>query len=601
MRLGNNLAFPLLLATQVVVILGEIPNCPYLGPVFPKPTNLASSDTIIQAVANLSSAFAEYENDPANNPDETSWSIQVFSGSDNDDVPIWEHYHTAPNINTSFASVVDGNTIYRLGSVTKIFTILAFLVGSGDKYWNAPVTDYIPELAQLAEESDQDFDPLMDVDWRDVTLAALASQMAGIVRDYGILGELTQENNQSTLMAQGFPPAPLDQVPPCGEYYLCTREQLFKGLKIVPPSWAPYTTPGYSNLGYQLLAYALENITGRGFQDILENDVLYPLNLEHTYYSKPPAGAPGIVPNGNNYGWSFSLGEASPTGNMYTSINDLSSLGRAIFRSTLIPSSMTRRWLQPAALTSEMLASVGYPWGIRRIQLGSGTDGNRVVDSYGKAGSINAYQSLLVLLPDYNVGISALLAGAWPGNANWDMADLIGNIMLPALEKTAQLQADAAYAGTYESSDLGQLNSSIILSTNSSRPGLGVDSWISNGTDMITVAVRYTLNYNVTYPMIRLYPTGLDSKNGQGHNKSRRAANDGNEGKKVAFKAVVENLDATDETGKMFSTDCGSWISQTAAVYADMPLDQFVFTFDDNGHVTHIENLALRAKLDKVQ
>lgn len=275
---------------------------------------------------------------------------------------------------------------------------------------------------------------------------------------------------------------------------------------------------------------------------------------------------------------------------MYASISDLSSLGRAIFQSALIPRATTRRWLQPAALTSELVASVGYPWGIRRIQLGADT--NRVVDSYGKAGSINAYQSLLVLLPDYDVGISALLAGTWPGNANWDMADLIGEILVPALEETARLQADSAYAGTYElSSDSGPTtNSSIVLSTDSSRPGLGVDSWYSNGTDMIAVAVRYTLNYNVTAPAIRLYPTGLESRSGDGNNSTKR----------VAFKAVVENLDATDETGKMFSTDCGSWVSQTAAVYADMPLDQFVFTLGDDGRATQVKNLALRAQLDRM-
>jgi CubicO group peptidase (beta-lactamase class C family) len=84
------------------------------------------------------------------------------------------------------------------------------------------------------------------------------------------------------------------------------------GLKLVPPSWAPYTTPGYSNLGYQLLAYALENITGRPFEDMLENDIIKPLGLNHTFYSMPPSGSPGIVPNGNNWGWAFSLGEASP-------------------------------------------------------------------------------------------------------------------------------------------------------------------------------------------------------------------------------------------------------------------------------------------------
>lgn len=268
---------------------------------------------------------------------------------------------------------------------------------------------------------------------------------------------------------------------------------------------------------------------------------------------------------------------------MYSSVGDLSRLGRAIFRHTLLPPAQTRRWLKPTALTADIQEGVSSPWGVRRIPL---SDGSRVVDAYSKAGSINVYMSLLVLLPDYDVGITALLAGGWPGNSNWDIADTIGSVLLPALEEAAREQADATYAGTYTPSG-SSLNSTLVLSTDPSRPGLGIDKWVSNGTDMIPIAVRYTLNYNVTAPMIRIYPTGLETKPGD----------DGT--KKVAFKAVVENLDAPDHSGDMFSTNCGSWVSQTTAVYADMPLDQFVFTVGGDGIAVGVEPLALRATLMK--
>lgn len=268
---------------------------------------------------------------------------------------------------------------------------------------------------------------------------------------------------------------------------------------------------------------------------------------------------------------------------MYSSVGDLSRLGRAIFRHTLMPPAQTRRWLKPTALTADIHEGISSPWGIRRIPL---TDGSRVVDAYSKAGSINVYMSLLVLLPDYDVGITALLAGGWPGNSNWDIADQIGKVLLPALEEAAREEADAAYAGTYTASDTG-LNSTIVLSTDAARPGLGIEKWISNGTDMVPVAVRYTLNYNVTAPAIRMYPTGLESK----------PAADGT--KKVAFKAVIENLDLKDHSNDMFSTNCGTWVSQTTAVYADMPLDQFVFTIGPDGKAVSVQPLALRATLMK--
>ncbi|KAH8161625.1 hypothetical protein CIB48_g6614, partial [Xylaria polymorpha] len=251
----------------------------------------------------------------------------------------------------------------------------------------------------------------------------------------------------------------------------------------------------YSNLGYQLLAYALETIKGRKFSDMLESN-LKKLGLNHTYYLVPPRNL-GVIPPGNDGGWNFSLGEASPTGNMYSSISDISSLGRAIFRNSVLTAAQTRRWLRPAATTADIYEGVSYPWGYRRIPLGPPGSSlmNRIVDSYNKAGSINKYASLLILLPDYDVGFSALLAGGWPGNANWDIADTIGPILLPALEAAAREQADEIFAGTYTAES--GLNSSLTLSTDPEKPGIGVDRWVSNGTDMIPVAIHYTLTTTV--------------------------------------------------------------------------------------------------------
>ncbi|OTB06406.1 hypothetical protein M426DRAFT_318815 [Hypoxylon sp. CI-4A] len=523
------------------------------------------------------------------NPNGTSWSIQVFSASDgDDDAPVWSHYHTATELllaDTPGVKSVDGDTVYRLGSVTKIFTILTFLIEAGDTYWNTPVTQWVPELELLSGRAE--YDPVMNVNWESITLQDLASHMAGIVRDYAIEGELTQENNQTVLESLGFPPAPRNETPNCGETIKCSRAQFFTGLGNVPPSFAPSWTAGYSNMGYQILAYALEAITTKQYATMLQEDVIDKLNLQQTFYQKPNDSL-GVIPAGQENGWSYSIGEASPTGNMYSSASDLSRLGRAILRHKLLPPAQTRRWLKPVALTSDLREGVSSPWGIRRIPLAD--DGSRVVDAYSKAGSINVYMSLLVLLPDYDVGVSALLAGGWPGNANWAMADAIGSVLLPALEDAARAQAAANYAGTYTrtSDEESSINSTLVLTTDPAKPGLGVDRWISNGTDMVPVAVRYTLNYNVTAPSVRLYPTGLESQPDAG---------DGS--RKVAFKAVVENLDVTDHGADMFSTNCGTWVSQTAAVYADMPLDQFVFTVGADGRAVGVTPLALRAMLTK--
>jgi CubicO group peptidase (beta-lactamase class C family) len=78
------------------------------------------------------------------------------------------------------------------------------------------------------------------------------------------------------------------------------------------PSYAPWQTATYSNVAYQLLAYALENISGKKFADILNDRVIKPLNLTRTYYTTPPESV-GIIPGTikDTY-WDVSLGDANP-------------------------------------------------------------------------------------------------------------------------------------------------------------------------------------------------------------------------------------------------------------------------------------------------
>lgn len=169
------------------------PNCPPLGPVFPKPPSdiLSSSPAIISALSNLTSTFTARDLDNNTGAYSTSYSIEVWSATDPSGTPLWSWHHTAPNLtrsvgngtytNTTGVRRVDKNTVYRLGSLTKIFTIYTWLVQDGDVKWNTPITEYVPELQAVADRSSQD--AVANVDWGDVTIGALASQMAGIVRD----------------------------------------------------------------------------------------------------------------------------------------------------------------------------------------------------------------------------------------------------------------------------------------------------------------------------------------------------------------------------------------------------------------------------------
>ena len=78
------------------------------------------------------------------------------------------------------------------------------------------------------------------------------------------------------------------------------------------PSFAPWQTAGYSNIGYQLFAYALESLTKKKFVDLFNDRIIKPLALQRTYYENPPASV-GIIPGSiKDSFWYAHLGDASP-------------------------------------------------------------------------------------------------------------------------------------------------------------------------------------------------------------------------------------------------------------------------------------------------
>ena len=73
---------------------------------------------------------------------------------------------------------VDENSIYRIGNISKAFTVYTFLLELGDRYWNDAVSSHVPELAAASTGN-----VVTQVQWDQVTLGDLAGQMAGIDRD----------------------------------------------------------------------------------------------------------------------------------------------------------------------------------------------------------------------------------------------------------------------------------------------------------------------------------------------------------------------------------------------------------------------------------
>jgi hypothetical protein len=174
----------LALLTQLPISFAA-PNCPLIGPEFPAPQRLAEHTIWKKAVENVTAVFDYIDTSNITGVDRFSYSVQIFSTNPGASI-LWERHRTAKDLptNTTGVKKVDGDTVYRLGSVSKVFTVLAFLAERGDVEWNQPITKYIPELGKLAGRPKADgFDSVRETDWDDITIGALASQVSGLGRD----------------------------------------------------------------------------------------------------------------------------------------------------------------------------------------------------------------------------------------------------------------------------------------------------------------------------------------------------------------------------------------------------------------------------------
>lgn len=189
----------LFLAVLVTTAQG-LPNvnyCPLLGPAYPAPTNLSTSAAFAAAKANITNILANYTqaggSSPATgsvffDPNQTSFTVEVFSV--HEPGSLFQYYYTAPSLANATSGVrkVDENSIFRIGSTSKLWTVLLYLIEAGSEgSFNDPVTKYIPELraagAEIVRNATERKDPIDFVRWDDVTIGELASHLAGVARD----------------------------------------------------------------------------------------------------------------------------------------------------------------------------------------------------------------------------------------------------------------------------------------------------------------------------------------------------------------------------------------------------------------------------------
>jgi D-alanyl-D-alanine-carboxypeptidase/D-alanyl-D-alanine-endopeptidase len=145
-----------------------------------------------------------------------------------------------------------GNTLLRIGSITKAFTgaVLASLVADGTLKLTDPLQKHLGWDVQVPTK-----------DGKEIRLIDLVTHAGGLPREV--------ERAPS---------------PPDNPFQTITKEAFIVGLK-EPLLFAPGTGVLYSNYGFDLLAQALANAAGKPYEELLKERVLEPAGLTSTAFT----------------------------------------------------------------------------------------------------------------------------------------------------------------------------------------------------------------------------------------------------------------------------------------------------------------------------
>jgi CubicO group peptidase (beta-lactamase class C family) len=147
--------------------------------------------------------------------------------------------------------IPDANTVFEIGSVTKVFTslLLADMVERGEVRLDTPVADLLPKTVKVPSRNG-----------RQITLLDLSMQSSGLPRVPGNL-------------------RPADPANPYADYTAAKLYEFLSGYTLPRDPGEKYE---YSNLGAGLLGHALALKAGMSYGDLVRQRILEPLGMHST-------------------------------------------------------------------------------------------------------------------------------------------------------------------------------------------------------------------------------------------------------------------------------------------------------------------------------
>ncbi|MCD0470312.1 serine hydrolase [Flavobacterium sp. JAS] len=259
-----------------------------------------------------------------------------------------------------------GNTKFRLGSISKQFTSLLIvkLAEEGKIKLDVPITTYLPDYPKANGDK--------------ITIHHLLTHTSGIP-NYTSFPNFFKDVSRNPY----------------------TPEEFVKTFSSMPLDFTPGEKFSYSNSGYFVLGYIIEKITGKSYEQNLQETIFTPLNMVNTGYDHSDIitknRAAGYEKKGKIIVNASYIDMSLPyaAGSLYSTVEDLYLWDQALYTNKLLSSASMALMFKPyiAAGGDDFY---GYGWFTNEETIGKSTTKIRIVEH---GGGINGFNTVISRIP----------------------------------------------------------------------------------------------------------------------------------------------------------------------------------------------------------